>query len=228
MDPIVKYTALIKNFKTNELAELLTENPNDLILIDDLFEWILILNYIELLQILFDQFDFKIKKSTIQALYFYTSNVTIEMMKTLIDNGLNLDDLYPEHLFPPSNVKIGQKLFDKCCRSNDLALIKFLVESNIDITLSNGFDYACMYKFDNLVQYLIDVGISSDNLDKNLYMAIQKRYNNLIVLLVNAGANVDNISKYLEEDHSGWHKTVDYLLDCGADPITLLKINLNY
>lgn len=118
----------------------------------------------------------------------------------------------------------------KACRDNDIATVKRLIESGVDVNtvVSRIVDYslgahrpieiACCYNNLEIVKYLVSVGADlSPGSGYPMRTAVHKGSTKMVKYLVNQGVEIDlNVSLQFASKY-GYFDLVKYLVKLGAD-----------
>lgn len=220
-----------------KIDSLLTEFPDDIELFEcnarnDLLCRIFSNSLTDVLKLLIYKHQYKIKLEVYSTLFRYGeySSYQKEFIELLMDNGISLYTTLPQK----NNITIGEWLYDNACSYNNIDLLKYLVENNIQSSNHDIFPRACFEGFIDIVTYLINLGINCDQLDAGLFGAYKghryakdkTRQYDIINILLQNGAQPKNLSKYVGEYciNSSNSKIIDLLVEHGADAVVLSKI----
>lgn len=139
------------------------------------------------------------------------------MIEYLIDQGMSLD-----YKMPYGEFTVGQNIIQWASSKGNTEMIKLIVDHGIDPTLGDTFIIACSTGSINVVQYLLEYGVSYDHLDQGLAAAVISQKYDMVKFLLESGANPNNMlyPKYRSRKDV-MVNIVDLLIDYDADILNL-------
>lgn len=171
------------------------------------------------------------------AIYVAANRDYFEVVKSLIDNGANIND---KGSSKKMDIKDGFALLTSSTRGN-LDITRLLIENNADIDMTeySGLTALMSASFrgnDKIVNYLIDNNASIEQKDNFGYTPLMFAANagklSCVEILVENGADInakdkDDSTPLMFASQHGFNDVVKYLLEKGADKLEKGKHGLS-